>query len=136
MGRRAISGVLSFVLALFVGGLASAQQEQVKAAAAASARVFKFQTIEYVAKEPGLSTSTVPVAINDSGVAVGTIIHAGTDRSPGACWNNGCGNEMFVWENGKLQLLTISRLVYRSSRGHHYTKPWAVRASSCVRSRR
>ena len=98
MIRRVVSGVLCFVVVLLAGGPAAAQPEQVKEAVAASARAFSFQPFEYIAKEPGSSTSTVPAAINDSGVVVGTIIYQGNYENP--------GHQMFIWENGKLRLFS------------------------------
>jgi hypothetical protein len=115
MSRSAILGVVSFVLVLFVGGQAAAQQEQVKEAVAASARAFNFQPVAYISKEPGDSPSTVPVAINDSGIVVGSIVHQTSFHSPASCWNGGCGNEMFIWENGKLQPIRVTSRVPSAS---------------------
>ena len=106
MYKEMISALVCIVAVLLVSGPAAAQQEQLKEAVSASARAFSFQPVEYIPKDPGDSPATVPAGINDSGIVVGTIIHPASFQSPSACWNGACGPEMFIREDGKLQLLT------------------------------
>ena len=104
MRGKMIAGLVC-MLALLAATPSVAQQEEMKEAVSTSARAFSFQAIEYVSKDPSDAPSTVPVAINDSGIVVGTIVHPGAFRSPASCWNGGCGSEMFIWQDGELRLL-------------------------------
>ena len=106
MYKRMIPGLVCVVTVLLMSGTAGAQQEQVKEAVGASNRAFSFQPVQYISSTPDDSPATMPVAINDSGIVVGTIVHQESFQSQSACWNGGCGNEMFIRENGKLRLFT------------------------------